>query len=82
MHLIPCNYAYRTCSSGDLQEWLIINIGERLGKRGGSNCNPTMFNMIKECCYFVFVKFELGAVEYFLIFSQYAGIKGKGQFTG
>lgn len=82
MHLISCNYAYRTCSYGDFQEWLIVTIGERLGKRGGGNCNPSMFNMIKECRYLVLVKFEPGAVEYFLILNQYAGIKGKGQFTG
>lgn len=82
MHLIPRNYAYRTCSYGDFQEWFIVTIRERLGKRGGSNGNPPMFNMIKECGYLVLVKFELGAVEYFLIFGQYAGIKGKDQFTG
>lgn len=82
MHMIPGNYAYRSCRYGDFQEWLIVNIGKRSGKRGGGNGNAAMFNMIKECCYLVLVKFELGAIEYFLIFSQYAGIKGKGQFTG
>ncbi len=80
--MIPGNYAYRTCSYGDFQKWLIVNIGERLGKRGGRNCKPTMFNLIKECCYLVLVKFELWAVEHLLIFSQNTGIKGKGQFSG
>jgi len=38
--------------------------------------------MIEECRCLVLVKFELGAVKHFLIFSQDAGIEGKGQFTG
>ena len=80
--MIPCNYAYRTCSYRDFQKWLIVNIGERLGERGGSNYKPAMFNLIKECCYLVFIKFEFGTVEHFLIFSQNACIKGKSQLTG
>lgn len=82
MHLIPCNYAYCPCSYGNFQEWLIVNIREGLEKRRGGYNEATMFNMIKECCHLVFIKFELGAVEHFLIFRQYAGIKGKGQLTG